>query len=77
MQFAFSLPSCGNYAQLLLRTVTYEYEIFGVSSPVNVDVIDTKLQIIGSLTADEESTVSTIEHWFETKSLANTKESEC
>ena len=33
---------CGNYAQLLLRTVTYEYEIFGVSSPLNVDVIDMK-----------------------------------
>ena len=42
----------------LLRTVTYEYEIFGVSSPLNVDVVDTKLQIIGSLTADEESTLS-------------------
>ena len=49
---------CGNYAQLLLRTVTYEYEIFGVSSPLNIDVVDTKPQIIGSLTADEESTLS-------------------
>ena len=46
---------CGNYAQLLLRTVTYEYKIFGVSSPLNIDVIDTKPQIIGSLTVDEES----------------------
>ena len=43
---------CGNYAQLLLRTVTYEYEIFGVSSPLNIDVVDMKPQIIGSLTAD-------------------------
>ena len=50
--------SCGNYAQLLLRTVTYEYEIFGISSPLNIDVVDTKPQIIGSLTADEESTLS-------------------
>ena len=49
---------CGNYAQLLLRTVTYEYEIFGVSSPLNIDILDTKPQIIGSLTADEESTLS-------------------
>ena len=49
---------CGNYAQLLLRTITYEYEIFGVSSPLNVDVVDMKLLIIDSLTADEESTLS-------------------
>ena len=35
----------GNYAQLLHRTVTYEYEIFGVSSPLNIDVVDTKPQI--------------------------------
>ena len=49
---------CGNYAQLLLRTVTYEYEIFSISSPLNIDVVDTKPQIIGSLTADEESTLS-------------------
>ena len=49
---------CSNYAQLLLRSVTYEYEIFGISSPLNVDVIDTIPQIIGSLTADEESTLS-------------------
>ena len=49
---------CGNYAQLLLRTVTYEYEIFGVSSPLNVDVVDMKPLIIGSLTADEELTLS-------------------
>ena len=48
---------CGNYAQLLLRTVTYEYEIFGVSS-LNIDVVDMKPQIIGSLTADEEATLS-------------------
>ena len=48
----------GNYAQLLLRTVTYEYEIFGISSPLNIDVVDMKPQIIGSLTADEESTLS-------------------
>ena len=33
---------CGNYTQLLLRTVTYEYEIFGVSSPLNIDVVDMK-----------------------------------
>ena len=50
--------SCGNYAQLLLRIVTYEYEIFGVSSPLNIDIVDMKPQIIGSLTADEESTLS-------------------
>ena len=31
---------CGSYAQLLLRTITYEYKIFGVSSPLNVDVVD-------------------------------------
>ena len=49
---------CGNYAQLLLRTVTYEYEIFGVSSPLNIDIIDMKPQIIGSFTADEELTLS-------------------
>ena len=49
---------CGNYVQLLLGTVTYEYEIFGVSSPLNVDIVDMKLQIIGSLTADEVSTLS-------------------
>ena len=49
---------CGNYAQLLLRTVTYEYEIFGIISPLNIDIIDTKPQIIGSLTVDEESTLS-------------------
>ena len=49
---------CGNYDQLSLRTVTCEYEIFGVSSPLNIDVIDMKPQIIGSLTVDEESTLS-------------------
>ena len=49
---------CGNYVQLLLRTVTYEYEIFGISSPFNIDIMDMKPQIIGSLTADEESTLS-------------------
>ena len=49
---------CGNYVQLLLRTVTYEYEIFGISSPSNIDIIDTKPQIIGILTVDEESTLS-------------------
>ena len=49
---------CGNYAQLLLRTVTYEYEIFGISSPLNIDVVDMKPQVIGSLTADKESTLS-------------------
>ena len=49
---------CGNYAQLLPRTVTYEYEIFGVSSHLNVDVVDTKPQKISSLTVDEESTLS-------------------
>ena len=52
------LAYLGNYAQLLLRTVTYEYEIFSISSPLNIDVVDTKAQIIGSLTADEESTLS-------------------
>ena len=49
---------CGNYAQLLLRTRTYEYKIFGIGSPLNVDVIDTKPLIMGSLTADEELTLS-------------------
>ena len=49
---------CSNYAQLLLRSVTYEYEIFGISSPLNIDVGDMKPQIISSLTADEESTLS-------------------
>ena len=53
-----SYLGCGNYAQLLLRTVPGEYEIFGVSSPLNVDVVDTKLLIIGRLSADEESTLS-------------------
>ena len=58
MQLHLTYLGCGNYAQLLLRTVTYEYEIFSVSSPLNIDVVDTKPQIIGSLTADEESTLS-------------------
>ena len=58
MHLHLAYLGCGNYAQLLLRTVTYEYEIFGVSSPLNIDVVDTKPQIIGSLTADEESTLS-------------------
>ena len=49
---------CGIYAQLLLRTVTYKYEIFSISSPLNIDIIDTKPQIISSLTADQESTLS-------------------
>ena len=42
----------------MLRTVTYEYEIFSISSPLNINVVDTKPQVIGSLTADEESTLS-------------------
>ena len=56
--WSWYLAATGNYAQLLFRTVTYEYKIFGVSSPLNVDVVDMKLLIIGSLTGDEESTLS-------------------
>ena len=49
---------CGNYTQLLLRTTTYEKEIFGVGSPVNIDIVDTKPSVIGSLMADEEEALS-------------------
>ena len=55
MQFAFGISRLW---QLCSTLVTYEYEIFGVSSPLNIDIVDMKPQIIGSLTADEESTLS-------------------
>ena len=37
----------GNYAQLSLCTTTYEYEIFGLGSSINIDVVETKPLIIG------------------------------
>ena len=50
----------GNYAQLTLCTVTTQYEIFGVPNPLEVQVLDTKPEIIGTLTADENATLDTL-----------------
>ena len=49
-----------NYAQLTLQTVTTQYEIFGVPNPLEVQVLDTKPEIIGTLTADENATLDTL-----------------
>ena len=46
-----------NYAQLILRTVTVQYEIFGVPDPHEVQEMDTKPQILGTLTSDESETL--------------------
>ena len=43
----------GIYAQLVLQTVTVHYEIFGVPDPYEIQEIDTKPIVLGSLTADE------------------------
>ena len=48
----------GNYVQLSLHMTTYEYEIFGLGSPINIDVVETKPLIIGTLTADEDNTLA-------------------
>ena len=47
----------GNYAQLVLRTVTVQYEIFGVPDPYEVQEMDSKPQVIGTLTSDESETL--------------------
>ena len=48
----------GNYAQLVLRTVTVQYEIFGVLDPYEVQEVDTKPQVIGTLTSHESETLN-------------------
>ena len=45
----------GNYAQLILHMTTYEYEIFGLGSPINIDVVETKPLIIGTFMVDEDN----------------------
>ena len=47
----------GNYAQLILRTVTIQYEIFGVPNPLEVQEQDMKPQLLGTLTTDENDTL--------------------
>ena len=46
-----------NYAPLILQTVTVQYEIFGVPDPYEVQEMDTKPQILGTLTFDENETL--------------------
>ena len=48
----------GTYAQLVLRTVTVQYEISGVLDPYEIQEVDTKPQVIGSLTSDESETLN-------------------
>ena len=47
----------GNCGQLVLRTVMVQYEIFGVPDPYEVQEMDTKPQILGTLTFDESETL--------------------
>ena len=47
----------GNYAELVLQTVTVQYEIFSIPDPYEVEEVDTKPQVIGTLTSNENDTL--------------------
>ena len=44
------------FIQFELHTVNTQYEIFGMDTPVEVNAVDTKPVVVGSLTSDEEET---------------------
>ena len=46
-----------NFVQLTLWTVTVQYEIFGIPDLYKVEEVDTKPQILGTLTSDENETL--------------------
>ena len=48
----------GNFVQLELRTTLIKYEIFGVPESVNVEQVDTKSVVLGTLMAEENGTLT-------------------
>ena len=48
----------GSFIQLELRTMLVEYEIFGVPESINVEQVDTKSIVTGTLTAEEDETLT-------------------
>ena len=48
----------GIHAQLVLRTVTVQYEIFGIPDPYEIQEVNTKPLVLDSLTADENGTLN-------------------
>ena len=48
----------GIYAQLILRTESLEYAVFGIIESGELSGVETKPLIVGTLTADEDKTLS-------------------
>ena len=51
----------GNFVQLELRTTLVKYEIFGVLESIDVEQVDTKWVVLGTLIAEDETLTQLLE----------------